>query len=56
MVSSIFEVLLGASGMIGLLLRFIGPLSIAPTITLIGFAVFGPAANYCSGNWAVALM
>lgn len=39
MVSSLFQILLGFTGLVGFLLRFIGPLSIAPTITLVGVAL-----------------
>ena len=46
MVSSCFQIIVGFSGLIGLLLRFIGPLTIAPTITLVGLSLFRVAADY----------
>ncbi|ELT89006.1 hypothetical protein CAPTEDRAFT_95564, partial [Capitella teleta] len=55
-VSSMFQVLIGFSGMIGVLLRYIGPLSIAPTISLIGLSLFKEAANNASENWWISLM
>ena len=45
MVSSLFEIVIGFTGLIGFLLRFIGPLTIAPTITLVGVALFQSAAD-----------
>lgn len=36
MVSSLFQFVLGITGLVGIFLRYIGPLSIAPTITLLG--------------------
>ena len=45
MVSSLFEIVIGFTGLIGILLRFIGPLTIAPTITLVGVALFQSAAD-----------
>ena len=45
MVSALFEIFIGFTGLIGFLLRFIGPISIAPTITLIGMALFNVAAD-----------
>lgn len=45
MVSALFEIFIGFTGLIGFLLRFIGPISIAPTITLIGVALFNVAAD-----------
>ena len=44
MVSSLFQMLVGFTGIVGFLLRFIGPLTIAPTITLVGLALFNVAA------------
>ena len=45
MVSALFQVVIGFTGLIGFLLRFIGPLAIAPTITLVGVALFNVAAE-----------
>ena len=45
MVSSLFEIVIGFTGLIGFLLRFIGPLTIASTITLVGVALFQSAAD-----------
>ena len=53
--ASLFEIALGISGLIGLLLRYIGPLAIAPTITLVGLALFDAAAAFASRNWYIAL-
>ena len=52
----VIQVVIGASGLIGLLLRFIGPLVIAPTIALIGLSLFGVASRFCDDNWYIALM
>ena len=46
MVSSLFQMLVGFAGIVGFLLRFIGPLTIAPTITLVGLALFNVAAEH----------
>ena len=46
MVSSLFQMLVGFTGIVGFLLRFIGPLTIAPTITLVGVALFHVAADH----------
>ena len=35
---SLFEIVLGATGLVGRLLRFVGPITIAPTIALIGLS------------------
>lgn len=50
-----FEIVLGMSGLIGVLLRYIGPLAIAPTISLVGLSLFTAAAEFASKNWYIAL-
>ena len=45
MLSSLFQIVIGFTGLGGILLHFIGPLAIAPTITLVGVALFQVAAE-----------
>ena len=52
-VSSLFQIFLGACGGVGFLLRFIGPLTVVPSITLIGLSLFEAAAFYGSSNWGI---
>ncbi|XP_070531863.1 solute carrier family 23 member 2-like [Ptychodera flava] len=56
MVASTFEFLLGISGAIGLLLRFIGPLTVAPIIVMIGLGMYDIAALFASGQWGIAFL
>ena len=49
MVAALFQIIIGFTGLIGFLLRFVGPLTIAPTITLVGLSLFQASADY-SGN------
>lgn len=55
MVASIFQVVIGFSGIMGLLLRFIGPLAITPTIALIGISLFSAGSSFASQQWWIAL-
>ena len=55
-VASMFEVVLGFSGLIGVLMKFIGPLVIAPVISLIGLSLFRNAAESCSNQWGIAML
>ncbi|MFC1549856.1 uracil-xanthine permease family protein [Candidatus Neomarinimicrobiota bacterium] len=50
---SIFEIVIGASGLVGRLLRFIGPITIAPTIALIGLALFKFGAPQAGLHWPI---
>ncbi|XP_078486668.1 solute carrier family 23 member 1-like [Ciona intestinalis] len=53
-VAAILEVILGATGAVGFLMRFIGPLTIVPTITLIGLDLFATAATNAEVQWGIA--
>ncbi|EDO49567.1 predicted protein, partial [Nematostella vectensis] len=56
MVSSLFQIFIGFSGVMGFLLRFIGPIAVAPTITLIGLSLFHVAAEHAGNHWGVGFM
>jgi nucleobase transporter 1/2 len=50
---SFFEMFIGYSGLMGKLLRFVGPITIAPTITLIGLALFNLGAPVAGEHWGI---
>ncbi|KAI5098065.1 hypothetical protein C0J45_11792, partial [Silurus meridionalis] len=56
MVGSLFQVLVGFSGLIGLFMRFIGPLTIAPTISLIGLSLFDSTGMNAGNHWGISAM
>ena len=56
MFASLFEIILGYTGLIGYVKRLISPLTIAPTIAMIGLALFGIGAPWMAGNWIVSLI
>uniref|UniRef100_UPI003AAA2AC8 solute carrier family 23 member 1 n=1 Tax=Centroberyx gerrardi TaxID=166262 RepID=UPI003AAA2AC8 len=56
LVSSLLQIVLGFSGLVGLVLRFIGPLAIAPTINLIGLSLFIEAGKKSGGHWGIAAL
>ncbi|KAK2841979.1 hypothetical protein Q5P01_012179 [Channa striata] len=56
MVGSLFQMFVGFSGLIGLFMRFIGPLTIAPTISLIGLSLFDSAGTSAGNHWGIAAM
>ena len=55
MVAALFQLVLGLTGAVGALLRFIGPLSICPTVSLLGLSLFRAAADYGSEQWWICL-
>ncbi len=50
-IGSLFEICIGYTGLVGTLLRFIGPITIAPTIALIGLALFKLGAPRAGEDW-----
>ena len=48
---ALVEIVLGATGVVGSMLRFIGPITIAPTIALIGLALFKFGAPVAGTDW-----
>ena len=50
---SFFEIFLGYTGLVGKLLRFVGPVTIAPTISLIGLALFKFGAPEAGKHWGI---
>ena len=55
MVASLVEVIVGSTGMVGPLLRLIGPITVAPTISLIGISLYKVCIIYARSQWTIAL-
>ncbi|KAG1974069.1 solute carrier family 23 member 2 isoform X1 [Pimephales promelas] len=55
-VSSLIEVVIGALGLPGVLLKYIGPLTITPTVTLIGLSGFRAAGERAGKHWGIAML
>ncbi|KAL0127507.1 hypothetical protein PUN28_003055 [Cardiocondyla obscurior] len=52
--SALFQVIIGFGGIVGYLLKFITPLTIVPTVSLVGFSLFENAADAASQHWGIA--
>ena len=50
---ALVEILVGASGLVGKMLRFVGPITIAPTIALIGLSLFKFGAPEAGRHWPI---
>uniref|UniRef100_A0A4W4H875 Solute carrier family 23 member 1 n=1 Tax=Electrophorus electricus TaxID=8005 RepID=A0A4W4H875_ELEEL len=55
-VSSLVEVVIGLVGLPGLLLNSIGPLTVTPTVSLIGLSVFQTAGDRAGSHWGLSLL
>ncbi|XP_046558665.1 solute carrier family 23 member 2-like isoform X1 [Haliotis rubra] len=56
MLASTTQFVLGATGLIGFFLKFIGPLTVAPTITVIGLYIGQFAIPLCAQHWGIAFL
>lgn len=54
--SSLFEIVIGIVGLPGALLNYIGPLTVAPTISLIGLSVFEAAGQRAGTHWGISVL
>lgn len=48
------EIFVGASGCISILLRFIGPLTVAPTIMMMGLGVIDTGFEMAGKHWGIS--
>ncbi|KAL0994686.1 hypothetical protein UPYG_G00125810 [Umbra pygmaea] len=55
-VSSVVEVGIGLVGLPGLLLDYIGPLTVTPTVSLIGLSVFQTAGDRAGSHWGLSAL
>ncbi|XP_026875469.1 solute carrier family 23 member 2 [Electrophorus electricus] len=56
LVASLLQVTLGLSGLVGLVLKLIGPLAITPTISLIGLSLFIQVGQRAGAHWGIAAL
>ncbi|CAH3044967.1 unnamed protein product [Porites lobata] len=56
MMTGLIQIVIGFAGVVGFFLRFIGPLTIAPTITLMGISLFSEAAESAGKHWGISMM
>ncbi|XP_078527666.1 solute carrier family 23 member 2-like isoform X2 [Lissotriton helveticus] len=55
-IASCFQIVMGFSGLIGFLMRFIGPLTIAPTICLISLPLYKSAGKDAGSHWGISAL
>ncbi|XP_064601384.1 solute carrier family 23 member 1-like [Liolophura sinensis] len=55
-VTSFLQFLLGITGTLGFLMRFIGPITVVPTISLIGLSLFKVVLLYAPTQWGITIL
>ena len=56
MIASVVEIVLGYTGIMGQLKKLISPVVIAPTIAMIGLALFSIGAPWMAKNWIISMI
>jgi uracil-xanthine permease len=56
MIASVVEIVLGYTGIMGQLRKLISPITIAPTIAMIGLALYSIGAPWMARNWIISLI
>ncbi|XP_046545488.1 solute carrier family 23 member 2-like [Haliotis rubra] len=56
MAASTVEIFLGGTGLVGHLMKFVGPVTVAPTIALVGLSVYKVPIAYTRSSWELALL
>uniref|UniRef100_A0A8C6TSR0 Solute carrier family 23 member 2 n=1 Tax=Neogobius melanostomus TaxID=47308 RepID=A0A8C6TSR0_9GOBI len=56
MVASVLQIVVGFSGLIGFLMRFIGPLTIAPTVSVIGLSLYDVTGDEAGSHWGISAL
>ncbi|XP_029649675.1 solute carrier family 23 member 2-like isoform X2 [Octopus sinensis] len=51
----ILQFLLGATGLVGIVFRYIGPVTITPTLLLIGFYIFKVIVKFSETHWGISM-
>jgi uracil-xanthine permease len=54
--ASFFEIVIGFSGLIGEMRRILGPITIAPTIAMIGLALYNTGFSWLMEDWRVGMV
>lgn len=54
LMAAVAETMIGVTGFVSLILRFVGPLSIAPVIIILGISISRISWIYCYVHWGVA--
>ncbi|ESO98413.1 hypothetical protein LOTGIDRAFT_114480 [Lottia gigantea] len=54
MIASLIEIIIGGTGLVAPLLKYIGPITVAPTISLIGLSLVKVPIIYSRPQWVIA--
>ena len=56
MIAGGLHFLVGLTGLVGLLLRFIGPVTVVPALTIMALYVYKATVKFAKAQWGIAFM
>ncbi|XP_076437316.1 solute carrier family 23 member 1-like [Babylonia areolata] len=56
MLASLAQILIGCTGFLGILLQYLGPITIVPTISLVGLSLVDVALRFCEKHWGITAL
>ena len=56
MIAGGIHMLVGLTGIAGFLLRFIGPVSVIPALTITALYIYRATVNFCKVQWGVSYL
>ena len=56
MVAGTFQMLVGLTGLIGVLMRFVGPITVVPPLTILALQVYKATTRFAKAQWGVSLL
>ena len=56
MIAGGLHCLVGLTGIVGLLLRFIGPVTVVPALTIMALYVYKATVKFARAQWGIAFM
>lgn len=56
MIAGCLHMLVGLTGMVGFLLRFIGPVTVIPALTITSLYIYKATVTFAKTQWPVAIL
>lgn len=56
MIAGALHMFVGLTGIVGYLLKFIGPVTVVPALTIMALYVYSATVRFASAQWGIASM
>jgi len=56
MIAGLLHVFVGLTGIVGFLLRFIGPITVVPALTIMALYVYSATVRFAKAQWGITVM